>query len=98
MLGLQVDGSFHWTTTSRWGATKQRSRDGWQVGSSTFLKGDRDHWPAWVFPDGSAALSAVPVDPKAPQYGNSPNFSPESLNVMVNRLGLDAPLEGEPVT
>jgi hypothetical protein len=87
--GLPFDGSFKWTATTKWGRTKDHSRSGWRVGPSTFSHGDRPPFPAWVFPDGSCALSAVPL--RRPSFGDV-NFSPESLNKMVTKLRLDQPI------
>jgi hypothetical protein len=92
---LPLDGTFTWTDTTRWGRTKEGARRGWQVGPSTFQHGDSAPFAAWVFPDGSCALSAVPLQSNVARLSNSPNFSPESLDTMVIKLGLDqAPTVG----
>lgn len=91
-LRLPLDGTFTWTETIRWGRTKEHARSGWQVGPSTFEPGGRAPFPAWVFPDGSSALSAIPLQATRYQDAYSPNFSPESLDTMVIKLKLDEPI------
>lgn len=90
-ISLPPSSTFKWIHTTSWGREKPRQRDGWCVGSSTFAPGGRPPFAAWVFPDGSYALSAVPEKPG--KHSDLGNFSPSALDTMATKLGLDQPIE-----